>query len=333
LPAFGVELRAFIAKIPEKPATDQQFADCKAACKKLQDAQDALDAAESAALAQIATFDEMRRTKALLFDLARDTRLAVEKLVAAREKTIKEDIVIGGKTAFAEHIVGLNKRLGKPYMPVVPADFAAAAKNKRTIASLQDAVDTALAKAKIEANAIADNIGVNLNTLHELAADYAFLFADTAQIVLKAPDDFTALVKMRISEHKEKEAKRIEGEAEKAREKIRLEEEAKARAKVEAERQAQAEKDRIESARIQQEGIDRAKREKEQAAARVEMPPVGPSIRPEARVAGQQAAMAPAPSAARPSDVELAEAVAEVFHVPYETAISWLSEAFGRKAA
>ena len=53
-------------------------------------------------------------------------------------------------------------------------------------------------------------ITANLETLNDLAKDHLTLFADLAHIVTKAPEDFTAVVKTRISEHKEAEAKRIE---------------------------------------------------------------------------------------------------------------------------
>lgn len=241
LNVFGHELTAFIARIPEKPETDQQFADCKAACKALQDAQDALDAAEAHALGQISSFDEMKRTKAALFDLARSTRLAVEKLVTAREQTIKAEIVQAGKAAYAEHLAGLNKRLGHNYMPGLPENFATVIKNKRTIASLHDAVDTELARVKIESNAVADRIQVGLNTLREWAKGYELLFADTAQLVLKDADDLLNVIKLRIAEHKSAEQQRLEAEREKMRSEEQARAETEARAKVEAEQRQQRE--------------------------------------------------------------------------------------------
>ena len=228
LALFGEGLKAFVARIPEKPSTDQEFADCKAAIKTLQDAQDKLDAAEASALGQIASFDEMKRTKALLFDLARDTRLAVEKLVTAREKTIKEEKVAAGRSAFDAHIAELNKVIGKPYMPVIPTDFAGVIKGKRTVVSLQNAVDTELARAKIAANEVFARIQANMNSLRELAKDHAFLFADTTQIVLKANEDLVLMVNSRIAEHKRAEEERLARE----REAIRIEEEIKATAKA-----------------------------------------------------------------------------------------------------
>ena len=108
-------------------------------------------------------------------------------------------------------------------MPVIQADFAGVIRGKKTIASLHDAVDTELARAKIEANAIADRIEINLNSLRDMAKDHAFLFADIAQIVQKENDDLVALIKVRIADHAAAEQKRLDGE----RERIRAEEQAK----------------------------------------------------------------------------------------------------------
>jgi predicted phage-related endonuclease len=238
LRAFGEALNSFIERLPTKPSTDQEFADCKAALTKLKTAEETLDSEEARALSQMTEIDEMRREKKLYQDLARTTRLALEKLVTARESAIKVEIVAGGKAALAEHIVGLNTRLGKPYMPAVAENFATVIKNKRTITSLRDAVDTELARCKIAANEIADKIQINLNSMRELAADHAFLFADTASIILKANDDLLVLVKSRIAEHKAEQQKKLDDE----RAKIRAEEEAKAaqKAKDDTEKARQA---------------------------------------------------------------------------------------------
>lgn len=222
LRVFGEQLNNFIAALPTNPSTDQEFADCKAALTKLKTAEETLDSEEARALSQMSEIEEMRREKKLYFDLSRTTRLALEKLVTAREAQIKIEITQGGKDKLAEHIDSLNKRLGKPYMPAIVADWASAIKSKRTVASLQNAVDTLLSQKMIEASQIADRIEINLRSLRELAADHAFLFADTAQIVTKANDDLELLIKCRINDHKVAEEKRLEAE----REKIRAEERA-----------------------------------------------------------------------------------------------------------
>lgn len=245
LPEFATALTAFIARIPVKPSTDQEFADAESACKALKKAEDALESAETHALAQMSDVEEMRRMVADLRNLARTTRLAREKDVAARKEQIRIELVQAGAKALADHVAALNVRLGKPYMPPVTADFAGAIKGKRTIDSLRDAVDTTLAHAKMAASATADRIQINLNTLRDLASDHKFLFADAAQIVLKATDDLETLVKARVAEHDRQEAAKAEAQ----REKIRQEELARiereqaeaarvARVKAEAEDQA-----------------------------------------------------------------------------------------------
>jgi hypothetical protein len=128
-----------------------------------------------------------------------------------------------------DFIAQLNLRLGKPYMPAVPADFGGAIKGKRTIDSLSDAVNTELARAKIAASGIADRIQKNLQTLREFG-EYAFLFSDKAVIALKAPDDLLLLVKSRIAYHQQREAARLEA----VRECTRSEEQAKAQREAEA---------------------------------------------------------------------------------------------------
>ena len=262
LPDFATALRAFIERIPAKPDTDQDFANAEAACKSLKRAEDALTAGEDAALGEMVDFEAMRRQVRDLKELARATRLATEKLVTARKEQIRGEIVAGGIAALRDHIASLNTRLGKPYMPQVPADFGGVVKGKRTVESLRNAVNTELARAKIAANEIADRIQVNLNTLRELASAHAFLFADTATIVLKQPDDLTILVKSRIAEHEAAEQARLDAE----RERIRQEEAAKlqreareAEARAERERQEAMRQELLRVEREAQEGIAEAR--------------------------------------------------------------------------
>lgn len=245
LELFGAKLREFVSKIDRNPSTDQAFANAEAAVKTLERAQAALEQAEAAALAQIDPVETMRRTVADYTELARSTRLMLEKVIKARKEQLRGEIVASGVSGLRDHIAALNARLGKPYMPTVPADFAGVIKGKRSIDSLSDAVDSELARAKIAASEIADRIEANLKHLRETAGAHTFLFADAASIVLKAPDDLQALVANRIGEHERAE----EARREKERERIRAEEQARAdrearerqaAADAQAQREAQA---------------------------------------------------------------------------------------------
>lgn len=229
LPEYEVALRDFIDnRLISKPETDQDFANLDLQIKALKGAEAALDASEEQALSQAEMLSAFKRQKDMLHKLTRDTRLAAEKLLTAEKERIKVEHVQRGQKEFAAHMASLNTRLGKPYMPTVPADFAGAIKGKRTVDSLRSAVNDELARAKIAANEIADRIQLNLTSLRELATEHAFLFADAPQLVMKANDDLLVLIKSRIAEHEAKEAARVAAD----KEKLRVQAEAQATAKV-----------------------------------------------------------------------------------------------------
>lgn len=247
MPAFEVALRDFIEQqLIREPETDQDFADLDLQIKALKKAEAALDAADEQAVSQFEALASFQRTKTMLHKMARDNRLAAEKLSAARKEQIKLEQVSRGRDELAKHIDSLNTRLGKPWMPAINADFAGVIKGKRTVSSLQSAINDALAAAKIEANAVADLMQVNLAMLDKQATEYAFLFADAQGLLQKPCDDFALIVESRISAHKSKEQARLDAE----RERMRAEEEVKARAKVEQEAkaaQAKAEQEKVQA--------------------------------------------------------------------------------------
>jgi predicted phage-related endonuclease len=253
LTLFGEKLRHFIDKVDKNPSTDQAFADAEAAVKVFKNAEDALEAAESNALAQTASVDEMRRTVAMLKDLARNNRLSLEKVVKARKETIRIEIAAEAKDKFAEHIESLNKRLGHPYMPAIAADFAGAMKGLKTISSIRNAVDTEMARAKIEANEIADKLQANLETLRTMADDHKFLFSDVLQIVMKDNADLVLLIESRIAAHEKTKADEAEA----------------LRARIEAQERAKAEAAAAETLRIEREA-DEARRRQADAEARAQ---------------------------------------------------------------
>lgn len=234
LPAFGEALRAFIECIPTKPATDQEFADTEAACKLLKKAEEMLEGTEASALAQISDVEQLRRTVADLRGLARTTRLAKEKLVAAEKEARRAQIVTSAQAALDQHIQALNQRLRANWLPRAAGGFGELIKGKKSLANMEDAVAVALTDAKHEANMLADRLAANRAHLAQEDGDWIALFADFATVGAKAAEDFEALAALRIGNHKQAEAKRLEAE----RERIRAQEQAKAEAAVRAEQEA-----------------------------------------------------------------------------------------------
>lgn len=221
---FEEQLRLFVdERLITEPQTDQDFADLDGQIKVLEKAESALDAVEASMLSQVQTIDELKRTKDMLHKLARDNRLVAQKLLKSEKEKRRAEILNGGKEALTEHIKQINNTLGgKIVMPVITADFAGAMKNKRTIDSLRNAVDTTLANTKIEANQVADRIRLNLESLRTDAKGYESLFADAQQLVTKENDDLKNLITARINEHKQTEEKRLEDERERIREEERV---------------------------------------------------------------------------------------------------------------
>lgn len=227
LDAFRERAMAVFSGINRDLKTDGDFADAEKTVKWLNDAEGRLKAAKDHALSQTESIDELFRTIDEIAGEARRVRLELDKLVKTRKEAIRSEIVAGGVAALNAHVASLNERIGRPLMPLVPADFAAAVKGKRTLESLRGAVADELARAKIAANQVADRISVNLAALQE-RADLSHLFPDAAAIVLKATDDLRATMTARIAEHEAKEAARQEAE----RERIRAAEAARAAREV-----------------------------------------------------------------------------------------------------
>lgn len=243
LPAFKKIADTFIANIKTTLETDQDFADAEATVKFCGDAEKDLEHAKNAAIAQTASIDELMRTVDHIKDQLRVKRLMLEKLVTRRKQEIKETILAEAKSAFVEHVAALDVELSPVRLNALTPDFAGAMKNKRTLASLHDAVDTLLANAKISTNATAADYRAKLAWSREHGAKHQFLLNDLQQIVVKAADDFQLLITSRIDAHERAEAAKVEA----LRAKIAAEEKAKAESAARQQREADelAERERV----------------------------------------------------------------------------------------
>lgn len=212
--------------------TDQDFADAKKAVKWCEDVENRLEAAKQHALGQTASIDELFRTMDDIKAEARRVRLEVASLVKTREQAIKGEIVAEFIGKMNKHVTDLEAGLEGVKLPTARPDFGAAIKGKRSVMSMRDACDTALANGKIAASADAQRISRN-NEVIASASEHKFLFADRVALVQsKQTDDLRLLVESRIAQHKdaevEREAKRKADEAAAAAAEDRRKEEAAA---------------------------------------------------------------------------------------------------------
>jgi putative phage-type endonuclease len=237
---FEARLRDFLDnKLIRQPKTDQDFADLDGQIKAMKAARESLKAAEAQMLAQVQPVDQAKKTKDMLDSLLQQNVSMAEKLLTAEKDRRKLEIVNAGAAALKAHIDALNTRLGRPYMPAIPADFGGVVKGLKSLSSMEDKVSGELARCKIAANEVADKIEANLKYLREHAKDHTALFPDTAQIVLKAPEDLQALATSRIAQHKEAEQKRLDDERARIREEEQARADREARDRLAAEQAAQ----------------------------------------------------------------------------------------------
>ena len=198
LPRFKEAADAFVAQIRTDLETDQDFADAEANVKFLDEAEKSLELAKKNALAETASIDDLMKTIDHIKDSMRSKRLNLEKLVKSKKEQIKSEIVTKGQDALAAHINALNAEI-KPAVISMRGNFAEVIKNKRTVASLHDSVNTELSRCKIEADSIAAGVRKNLALLDKQAPDVKGLFADLRTLALKAPEDFAAVVQNRLA--------------------------------------------------------------------------------------------------------------------------------------
>ncbi len=207
LPEFEVVAKAYVDSVSTDLVTDQDFSDAEANVKFFADAEKKLDQAKTDAISQTADIDALMKSIDFIKDTMRTKRLSLEKIVSAKKEQIKAQILNEGIIAFVAHIDALEVEIAPVRLNMKRPDFGGAIKNKRTLKALHDAVDTALAAGKIEADAIAKVIRTNLAYLKQFA-DYTGLFADLSTLALKDSDDFQAVVNNRISAEKSRIAER-----------------------------------------------------------------------------------------------------------------------------
>lgn len=290
LPSFKAAAEQFIASINTDLQTDIDFSNAEATVKFCTTAEKDLEQAKKSAIGQMSSVDELVRTIDHIQAQLRDKRLMLDKAVKTQKEVIKSKVVMDAQHAFKNHCAHLDDELrGHGVCLVMPYPaFAEAAKNKRTLASLHDAVDTELAKWKIEADYVAQSVRAKVRWFKENGgSQFMFLFSDLQDIAYKAEDDFKLLVTTRINNHNQADLAKEEA----AHARIQQEEETKARAKVEAEAEKPTEQ------------------------------PAPPTSRP-AVMSGALKMV----KAERPTDGEIIGALAVRFAVSEQTVMGWLAD-------
>jgi putative phage-type endonuclease len=223
LSAFRETAITAIRGVNRELTTDQDFADAELSVKWCREVETRIDAAKAHALSQTASIDELFRTLDDISAEARRVRLDLEKLVKGRKEDLRTQIGLRARQAIDEHVRAVNADLAPHTIDArdLGRGIAEAIKGKRSLQSMQDAVDAVVAQEKIRADGLARLVRGNIQTFHELAAGVEFLFADIGAWLSRSPSEFRELVESRVARHRSSEELRKAREAEEAARKAR----------------------------------------------------------------------------------------------------------------
>lgn len=210
LPEFKAAAESFIAKINTVLVSDEDFANAEATVKFCGETEKKLEMAKASAIAQTASIDELMRTIDHIQAQLRDKRLLLDKAVKTQKEGIKTKILSDALNLWVAHCAALEVEISPIKLHLDKPDFAGAMKGLKKLSALHDAVATALANAKIEADAVAKDIRGKLAWCKENAAGMSMLFPDLQQIIYKPLDDFKLVITTRIEQHKKVEAEKLE---------------------------------------------------------------------------------------------------------------------------
>lgn len=289
LAEFKQTALAAIRSVSRDLKTDADFANAEKAVKWCGDVELRIAAAKEHALSQTASIDALFKTLDDIAAESKSVRLDLDKLVTRRKTEVKEEAVVTARRALDLHIAAVNAEIAPMRINPAPADFAGAIKGKRSIDSMQDALDTTLAAAKIAADAQGRAIRANVTVFKAAAGDdlsLQALFADLGALVHKPGDDFALLVGSRIKAHNEAEA--AKEAARKAAEAQRI---------AAAEQRAREQEAARIAERQRMEAEDAAQRQVTEALAALTPLPVGQAPRPIEQQMPTLAAQISAPTA------------------------------------
>ncbi|MDP1931943.1 MAG: hypothetical protein Q8L60_10845 [Gammaproteobacteria bacterium] len=308
LPVFKSRAMAFIDSINTDLQTDEDFANAEEAVKFCEKAEKEIDLVKSQALSQTSTIDELFRAMDQIKALMREKRLMLGKLVKNRKETLKTEIIQKAQSELMADIAKANEEFRPVVVTGVTADFATAAKNKRTFLSLRSSVNDELTRARLTLAARRDHVRASLKMIRDAGDDYRFLFNDIQQLVDKPHDFLQMIVSGRVAEHKEEQQRKIEEEAQRRAEAIAAEDRRKA-----AEAQ-QEEARRLAAEQVQPE-------QKAEPAAQ-SAPAAAATIQQKPRVASSGASAIPT----RPTDDQIIEVLALHYRVHESKVIQWLCD-------
>lgn len=240
LEVFKQAAQELVERSKTKLVSDQDFENAKARVKQCETAEKNITSLIQRVLGELGDVNKFKEDMESIKEWIRQSRLNQDKQIKERLTARKAEIIAAGRKAVEDYTAVTNTNLGRVRLPAIGCDLEGALYKKSSFASMESAVNDAVAGFKINADKWSAHLIQNLNTFDQLADGYTELFRDLQQLCEKDTDSLKAIVKVRIDEFKVKEQERIAAEAKRIAD-AKIAEEA-ARVAAEAKRIADSEK-------------------------------------------------------------------------------------------
>jgi hypothetical protein len=245
---YKTGLLAVINAANKQLTTDDEFAEAEQNVVALKASEQALKAAKEAALKKAEDVFQLFNDIDDVAGSAAEARLALSKQIKDRKDQIKKDAVTAAVNLLSEHIDTLNPVMiaqeGAQHMKQATAHVEDAVKGKRSVKTMQQAVDTVVGVFTEKFNQRNTLIEINLEVINAHQQNNPALFSDANTLACTMTlDQLKNEIQSRLDKYKEQEAaKQKAAEAQENELKLRREMEDKAAAEKAEQEKAEREK-------------------------------------------------------------------------------------------
>lgn len=198
-----------IASVNLTPVTDQEFADLDTFVKSCGEAEKAAEATLNGAMSGTSDVSELFDGVRSIISKMRETRLAGSKAIKVQKEEIKKNIISKSEAevkAYVDQVRADNPQLDGIPLCAGLSSITVATARKKTVATMQSAVDSAVDKLRAEIKEAADLYCDNLWAID--GCKYQSLFPDRKALAVKEADHVVSVIDGRVAAHELSEERR-----------------------------------------------------------------------------------------------------------------------------
>jgi hypothetical protein len=198
-----------IASVNLTPVTDQEFADLDTFVKSCGEAEKTAEAALNGAMSGTSDVSKLFDGVRSIISKMRETRLAGSKAIKVQKEEIKKNIISKSEAevkAYVDQVRADNPQLDGIPLCAGLSSITVATARKKTVATMQSAVDSAVDKLRAEIEVAADLYCDNLRAIG--GCRYQSLFHDRKSLAVKETDHVASVIDGRVAAHELSEERR-----------------------------------------------------------------------------------------------------------------------------